>query len=128
MRDLSNNIGARLAVAPAVLAATTKGSAIDTKGFGSLAFVVSTGAIVSAGDFTATLQHSDTTTDADFANVAATDQTGSFGPTLAADSTVKAGYIGNRRYARVVITKNGGTSIAAGAVAILDHAAKRPVA
>lgn len=128
MRDISHNLGVKNALSPAVQAATIKGNAIDTNGFNSVAFVVNTGAIVSAGDFTAAMQHSDTTTDGDFSNVAAADQTGSFGASLEADATVKAGYIGNKRYARVVLTKNGGTSIAAGAVAVLGHAADRPVA
>lgn len=127
MRDISHNIGVKLALSPAVQAATIKGNAIDTAGFNSVAIVVNSGAIVSAGDFTATLQHSDTTTDGDFTNVTAADQTGSFGATLAADSAVKAGYIGSKRYCRVVLTKNSGTSIAAGAVAVLGHAADRPV-
>lgn len=128
MRDISHNIGVKNALSPAVQAATIKGTAIDTAGFNSVAFVVNTGAIVSAGDFTATLQESDTTTDGDFTNVTAVDQTGAFPASLAADSSVKAGYIGNKRYVRVVLTKNSGTSIAAGAVAVLGHAADRPVA
>ena len=128
MRDLSHNLGVRNALSPAVQAATIKGNAIDTKGFNSVAFVVNTGAIVSDGDFTATLQHSDTSVDGDFVDVTAADQTGAFPASLAADSAAKAGYIGNRRYARVVLTKNGGTSIAAGAVAVLGQAADRPVA
>lgn len=128
MRDIASNIGVKLALSPAVQAATIKGNAIDTNGFNSVAFVVNTGAIVSAGDFTAKLQHSDTTTDGDFTDVVAADQTGSFGASLPADASVKAGYIGNKRYIRVVLTKNSGTSIAAGAVAVLGHAADRPVA
>lgn len=128
MRDISHNIGVKNALSPAVQAATIKGTAIDTAGFNSVAIVVNSGAIVSAGDFTAALQHSDTTTDGDFVDVTAADQTGSFGASLAADASVKAGYIGNKRYVRVVLTKNSGTSIAAGAVAVLGHASDRPVA
>jgi hypothetical protein len=128
VRDISHNLGVRNALSPAVQAATIKGSAIDTAGFNSVAIVVNSGAIVSAGDFTATLQHSDTTTDGDFTNVTAADQTGAFPASLAADASVKAGYVGTKRYVRVVLTKNSGTSIAAGAVAVLGHAADRPVA
>lgn len=40
---------------------------------------------------------------------------------------MKVGYIGNKRYLRTVLTKNGGTSIAAGAVVIKGHAHQRPV-
>ena len=47
--------------------------------------------------------------------------------TLAAYSTYRLGYIGNKRYVRLALTKAGGTSIAAGAVAILGGARDRPV-
>ena len=39
---------------------------------------------------------------------------------------VKVGYVGNKRYLRTVITKNGGTSIAAGAVLVKGRAARAP--
>lgn len=127
MRDLSNNIGAVLAVAPAVQTANVNGLAIDTKGFGSLAFVITTGAIDSAGVFNAKIQDSDTGTSG-WTDVPAELVTGSFSGPLAANSTTKAGYIGYKRYARLVLTKGTGTSVVIGAVAILDHAQKRPVA
>jgi hypothetical protein len=128
LRDLVSNIGAVLALSPAVQAATIKGNAVDLLGFNSVAFVVNTGAIVSAGDFTAKLQESDTTTDGDFTDVAAGDLIGALPASLAADSSVRQGYTGGKRYVRVVVTKNSGTSIAAGAVAILGHPASAPVA
>jgi hypothetical protein len=128
MRDLANNIGAVLALSPAVQAATIKGNAIDLLGFGSAVLVVNTGSIVGAGDFTAKLQESDTTTDGDFTDVADTDLVGALPVSLAADSSAKVGYIGNKRYIRVVVTKNSGTSIAAGAVVIKGNAQSRPVA
>ncbi|MBB4064738.1 hypothetical protein [Gellertiella hungarica] len=129
MRDLVRNIGAILALSPAVLAATSKGNAIDRKGFESVTFVISTGAIVGSGNFTVTVQESDTTTDGDFTDAAAGDVIGSnlVNP-LSADAAFKIGYRGHKRYSRVVLTKNSGTSIAAGAVAILGHANSRPVA
>jgi hypothetical protein len=127
MRDLANNIGAVQAVAPAVLSATNTSAAIDLLGFDSGAVVINTGAIVSAGDFTAKLQESDTTTSGDFADVDAEDLVGEFPASLSADSVVKIGYIGTKRYLRTVITKNGGTSIAAGAVVIKGHVLTRPV-
>ena len=73
MRDLSNNIGAVQTLAPAVHAATLKGSAIDLAGFNSAAVVVNTGAIAGSGLYAVSVQESDTTTDGDFADVAATD-------------------------------------------------------
>jgi hypothetical protein len=129
MRDLAPSLGIALALSPAVQAATIKGNAIDTAGFGSLAFIVNTGAIASAGSFTITVQESDTTTDGDFSDVAAADLTGdSLADPVAADSSYKVGYIGNKRYARIVATKNSGTSVAIGAVAVKGHASSRPVA
>lgn len=128
MRDLFSNVSAVLALAPAVKTAAGDGVAIDTHGFGSVAFVVNTGAIVGAGDFSVKLQESDTTTPGDFTDVAA-DQVDSNAPaTLAASSAYKLGYRGFKRYARISLTTAGGTSIAAGAVAVLGDAQKRPVA
>ncbi len=128
MRDLVHNIGVVQALGPAVLSATATGAALDLKGFGSAAVVVNTGAIVGSGDFTAKLQESDTTTSGDFTDVAASAMQGSFPASLAADSVVKVGYAGFKRYVRLVVTKNSGTSIAAGAVLVKGDAAQRPVA
>ena len=128
MRDLASNIGTVPAIAPAVLAATTTGDAVDLQGFGSAALIVATGAIVSAGDFTAKLQESDTTTSEDFSDVAAGDLVGALPASLAAASVAKVGYVGHKRYVRPVITKNGGTSIAAAAVVIKGEPAEAPVA
>ena len=127
MRDIAPNIGVVQAVAPAVLSATNTSAAIDLLGFESAAVVINTGAIVSAGDFTAKLQESDTTTSGDFTDVAAAHLVGTFPASLEADSVVKVGYIGNKRYVRTVLTKNGGTSIAAGAVIVKGHPAEAPV-
>lgn len=128
MRDIASNVGVKNALSPAVQAVTIKGNAIDTNGFDAVAFVVNTGAIASAGDFTAKVQESDTTTDGDFTDVVAADLVGTLPASLTADGTFKQSYIGHKRYSRVVLTKNGGTSIAAGAVAVLGHARNQPVA
>ncbi|EPX85379.1 hypothetical protein [Salipiger mucosus] len=127
MRDIASNIGPVQAVAPQVLSATNTSAAIDLLGFNAAAVVVNTGAIVSSGDFTAKLQESDTTTSGDFTDVAAEHLVGSFPASLAADSVVKVGYIGHKRYVRTVITQNSGTSIAAGAVIVKGHPADAPV-
>lgn len=127
MRDFSNSIGVVQAVAPAVLSANNTSSAIDLLGFGSAALVLNTGAIVSSGDFTASLQESDTTTSGDFTDVAATDLVGTLPATLEASTVYKQSYIGNKRYIRTVLTKNGGTSLAAGAIIVKGNASERPV-
>ncbi len=127
MRDIAPNIGLAQAVAPAVLSATNTSAAIDLLGFESAALVINTGAIVGDGDFTAKLQESDTTTSGDFADVAAAHLVGTLPASLAAASVYKQGYIGNKRYLRTVLTKNGGTSIAAGAVIVKGHPHNAPV-
>ena len=127
MRDLANNIGTVQAVAPAVLSATTTSAAIDLLGFESAAVIINTGAIVSAGDFTAKLTECETS-GGTYTDVAAADLVGTLPATLEAASIYKQGYIGNMRYLKAVITKNSGTSIAAGAVVVKGNAADRPVA
>lgn len=128
MRDLASNIGVVQTLAPVDYAATTKGTTVDTKGFNSAAIIVNTGAITSAGKYVVSMQESDTTTDADFIAVAAGDLIGSLPAELAATSAYKVGYRGFKRYIRAVITKTSGTSIVAGAVAVLAGAAQKPVA
>ena len=127
MNDLANNIAVVQAVAPAVLSATNTSSAIDLNGFESATVVINTGAIVSSGDFTAKLTECETS-GGTYTDVAAADLIGEFPASLEADSVVKVGYTGNMRYLKTVITKNSGTSIAAGAVIIKGNAHERPVA
>lgn len=128
MRDLVSNIGPVAAIAPAVHSATATGSAVDLMGFDGAAVIINTGAIDGAGAFTAKVQESDTTTSGDFADVAAGDLIGTLPATLAANAVAKIGYTGSKRYIRVVMTKNSGTSIAAGAVVVRGHPMHAPVA
>ncbi|UJX47172.1 hypothetical protein [Xanthobacter sp. YC-JY1] len=125
MRDLVHNISAVPALAPAVQAAAADGAAIDLRGFNRVAFVVNTGAIVGAGDFGVKLQEGDD--GVTFADAAAAVVQGSVPATLAAASTYKLGYVGFKRFARLSLTKAGGTSLAIGAVAVLADPATVPV-
>lgn len=119
MSDLKNNIAVVSALAPAVHAATKADAAvIDLQGAGSATVVINTGAIVSAGDYTVSLMHGDASDLSGGAAATGDDLLGSFPATLSADSAYAVGYRGGKRYVRVVITKNGGTSIAAGAVIV----------
>ncbi|QGA57256.1 MULTISPECIES: hypothetical protein [Brucella] len=129
MKDTFHDNKAVQAIAPAVLAANTNGVSIDLKGFDSALFVINTGAIDAAGDFTVKLQESDTGTSG-WTDVDAADLLGSVPATLAANAAYRIGYIGSKRkrYVRAVATKAGGTSIAAGVVAILGHPNIAPVA
>ena len=128
MRELHSHFGAVAAVVPQVLSATDTSSAIDLRGFDSATLVISTGAIVSAGNFTAKLQHSSTTTAEDFVDVPAADLIGALPSALAASTVYRQGYVGGKRYVRTVISKNSGTSIAASAVIVKGHPAISPVA
>ncbi|MFU0504015.1 hypothetical protein [Pseudaminobacter sp. NGMCC 1.201702] len=128
MRDLASNIGVAATLVPATQAATLKGTAVYLRDYDSAALVINTGAIVGAGLYVMSLQESDTTTDGDFTDVAADDMVGSLPASLAASSTYKVSYVGNKRYLRAVITKTSGTSIDAGAVVVLGRAHRSPIA
>lgn len=128
MKDLYSNIGAVLALAPAVQSAATTGSAIDLQEHGSVVFAVNTGAIVGDGDFGVKVQHSDTTTGGDFVDAPAGTFKSNAPATLTASGSFKLSYTGSKRYVRLALTKAGGTSIAAGAVAVLGNPAMAPVA
>lgn len=122
MSDLKNNIAAVLALSPAVHSATKADAPIiDLQGAGSATVIVNTGAIAGSGDFTISLRHGDASDLSGDAAASGDDLLGAFPATLAADSTYAVGYRGGKRYVRVVITKNGGTSIAAGAVIVKGH-------
>lgn len=126
MRDLTSNIGAAVAIAPAVHTATATGGAVDLKGFNRVAVVVATGAVAGDGDFSVKLQDSSDGTN--FADVAAHYADSNAPATLEANSVYKLGYRGHKRYIRAVLTKASGTSIAASAVAVLGDPAVAPVA
>lgn len=126
MKDLYSNVKAVPAIVPAVKTAAGEGSTIDVQGFGSLLFVVNTGAIAGDGDFGVVVQ--DSVNGSDWADAAAGDVQGTIPATLAATSAYRVGYTGSKRYVRLALTKEGGTSIALGAVAILGHPAVAPVA
>lgn len=126
MRDQASNIGVVQAVAAAVLSATNTADPIDLLGFNAATVVINTGAIVSDGDFTAKLQESEDGS-TDWTDVDAAHLSGAFPGSLEANATVKVGYIGYRRYIRTVLTKNSGTSIAAGVTIVKGHPADAPV-
>ncbi|MFJ1293241.1 hypothetical protein [Paracoccus yeei] len=126
MRDLYSNIAAFQALAPAVQAAAAQGPAIDLLGAGRVAFVVNTGEVAGSGSFGVTLQESDTGTSG-WSNVAADEMDSSAPAVLAASSVYRLGYRGYKRFVRLSLTRASGTSIAAGATAIISPYSK-PVA
>lgn len=126
MKDMKTMIAAAVGAVPQILSANHTATLVDLQGFNSATLVVSTGAIVGAGDFSVKLQESDTETLGDFTDVDADDLLGSFSATLPADSVETVGYRGTKRYVRVVFTRNGGTSIAASAAIIKGHPENAP--
>ncbi len=124
MSELKNNIAAVLALSPVVHSATKADAPIiDLQGAGSATVIINTGAIVSSGDYTVSLRHGDASDLSGDAAASGDDLLGAFPATLAADASYAVGYRGGKRYVRVVITKNSGTSIAAGAVIVKGHLA-----
>ena len=126
MHDIHSIAKAVPAIVPAVKTAAGEGSSIDVQGFGSLLFVINTGAIAGDGDFGVVVQ--DSANGSEWANVDDVDVQGAIPATLAATNAYRVGYTGSKRYVRLALTKAGGTSIALGAVAILGHPAVAPVA
>jgi len=123
MRDTYHSFAAVQALASASQGSATTGPAIDLSTFESVLFVVNTGAVAGSGDFSFKLQESSVPDDAGFADVAAADLLGAAPTTLAATSVYRLGYVTSKmkRYVRLALIKNGGTSIQAGAVALLGH-------
>ena len=119
-KGLYHNLRAVPAINSASQSAAADGIEIDRKGSQALMFIVNTGAITSAGDFGVKVEESDTSgsgyTDAD-----ADDVISGAPASLAATSAYQVEYIGKKRFVRLSLTKAGGTSIQAGAIALIGH-------
>lgn len=119
MRDLQNNIELAASIVPAVQSASGNGTGVDLQGADSATVVFNTGAVAGSGNFTASVEESDD--NSAFTAVAAGDLLGTLTDPLAASAAYSVGYRGGKRYIRAVLTKNSGTSIAAGAVVVKGH-------
>jgi len=128
MRDLYSNIKTATAIRPQVHSDSATGGAIDLIGANAACVVVTTGAINGAGDLSIKLQDSDTTTPADFVDVAASLVDSNAPTPLEADSDYRLGYRGHKRYIRAVMTKAGGEWVQAAAVCVLGDLAEAPAA
>lgn len=119
-KGLYHNLKAIQAVASASQSAAADGTEIDRKGSQGLMFIVNTGAITSAGDFSAKVQESDTS-GTGYTDAEADDVISGVPGTMLANSAYQVEYIGKKRFVRLSLTKAGGTSIQAGAIALLGH-------
>lgn len=134
-RDLASNIGTAVAIAPAVVTDNTAqvGEVIDLAGFRSMAFVIATGTLADAdATFEVLVEEGDESNGSDMAAVADSDLIGTeaeAGFDFSADTaTRKIGYVGHKRYVRLTVTPSGNSGNAPiAAVAVLGHAAERPV-
>ncbi|SMF83252.1 hypothetical protein SAMN02982917_5497 [Azospirillum oryzae] len=137
MRDLMNSIAPKRAISPAVAVADNTpivSQIIDVLGFGSLTFLILTGALADAdATFTVLVEHGDAANLSDAAAVSDADLLGtealaSF--TFADDDKVfKIGYVGIKRYVRLTVTPAGNSGNAfVSAVALLGHPAMFPTA
>lgn len=131
--DLHNNINAVMALKEAAITTntTTVGEIIDTKGFESLEFIISSGTITD-GAYALLLEEGDDSGLADAAAVSADETLGDLvGFVAADDDTVKrVGSIGKKRYQRLSIVSTGVTTGAdsIGAVAVQGNPKSAPVA
>ena len=144
-RDLHNNIKVTQVLDPVLATGATDKTSneIDTAGFQSLELIAHFGA---AGDtlsgsqkFEAEVQHSDTSgsgyaacADSDLISSVTGTNTGCFAVVDAsgeAGQSYKTGYIGSKRYVKVVINPTGSNSTGTivGATAIQGHALNKPV-
>ena len=141
MRDLSNNISPAVSIISAVRTEAVNGSGVDLQGYESATVLVDVGAegdtLSSSVHFEVSLEHSDdNSTFTDVAQADIIDGTiSSGGIFLKLDGTAggnpdtaggifRVGYVGGKRYVRVVLAKTGthsnGTPI--GAMVVRGHA------
>jgi len=118
--DMKNDIQVAAAIS-ATLSGTTpsKGNIVDLQGFEAATLVLLNNVVTDAGDANGIayeVQESDTTADADFTAVANEDLVGlESALTVTSDSADNVingsiGYVGNKRYVRVVATGTTGTN------------------
>lgn len=127
LRDLTSNVDGEPSLAPAVHTASANGATVDLRGSDSAVVVVHTGAYTD-GSHVITLEESDD--DSTWTDVADADIQGTE-PTVDAagdaDSVFQFGYIGEKRYVRVITTASGTTSGAAyGASVVRGHLHRAP--
>lgn len=130
LRDDLSIIHPLRAISPA--AATTDNTAwvseiIDTRGYGSLTFLLLTGSLADAdATFAVTMDHGDASNLSDAASVPAAQLVGTLalaGFTVADDNeTRKIGYVGSKRYVRLTVTPSGNSGNAfLAAIALLGR-------
>lgn len=116
-----------ISITPVAVIATTNGAIIDTLGARAVTIAIISGAIAGSGLFVASLQAGDAANLSDAVAVTSADLIGSFSASIADTAVETVGYVGGKRYVRVVVTKTSGTSVVAGGVVILGKQEIEPV-
>ncbi|MBL4744222.1 MAG: hypothetical protein JKX87_06255 [Cycloclasticus sp.] len=125
MKDLQSKLGFLVSIVAAAITATASGAGIDLQGFNSTV-VVFTAGVITDGTHTPKLQES--VDNSAWTDVAAGDQVGAL-VALTTNSVQKAGYKGNKRYIRAVVTVAGAsTGGIYSALVVTGDASLNPVA
>ena len=137
-RDIHNSMIVTSAIAPVADAGTTSGAIIDTNEADSLEFV-GVLANLAGGTFDLSIEQGDDPTLADVTTANVNDVLGAGdivadgtpGPgviSLDADGEFKIGYVGDKRYVRVVLTEVGGATGDLAALSVQEHLHRSPAA
>lgn len=106
MRDLVGHVIPATTIDPDDYTSTVTGAIIDLQGYDSMMVALFVGTLTD-GTHVPKLVHGNESNLSDVADVAAIDLDGSFA-NLASDTNQYVGYLGNKRYCRVVNTITGG--------------------
>lgn len=130
VRDLHNNLKAVVAISPTTGKNDLTGNLIDLQGFNGALVVVQSGTITD-GTFTFELRHGNASDGSDLVAVPDEDLLGSEPVFLATDDDIvkQFGYIGDKRYIKLVATVSGSptTGGTLGAVVIKGFPRHAPV-
>lgn len=110
-RDINNQVSVATTIDPAAArTATTTGSSVDLAGYRAAMVIVHNG-VYTDGEFTPTLEESDAS-GSGFTTVAAADLSGSFSAvTSSTDVSIQeVGYLGAKRYIRLVMTESSAST------------------
>jgi hypothetical protein len=134
MRDNLDKVNARVAIAPVVVSDNTAQTSniIDTQGYERLTFLIALGTLVDAdATFAVTVQHGDAANLSDASTPSTLELLG--GTTLASfdfssdNAARKIGYIGGKRYVRIIITPTNNTGASPiSALALLSGGSVNP--
>lgn len=132
MRDGINSKKIVNALGYAATTASRTGEVIDVRGFDEATFVVQVGTVTTAdatNKFAVSLYHGDLASGTDGTTVSSGDLVGAAFDIDAsgdADKTGAFGYLGNKRYVKVMVVESGTASAIIGATAVLAKGAQQP--